>query len=375
MPDFVNFTESASSAEPLRLRVSSPSTLLAAVPPLLGFKPSESTLVVVGAEPPRGEVRMTLRFDIPDARYAGSIVDSAIIYLATNGITTAAVVGYGSDSLVDPVAGEFLRRFPAAGINLTEALRAQGQRYWSYVCKDPVCCPPEGTPFDTLANPVATKFAGKSVLASRAALAQTIAPVTGEEARAMIRATRHAEAHARRLIREAGNRTGRRARRRALHVPGLLAVTEAITRYRNGQGLGSRNSIAWLALVLEDLPIRDDAWARMDPDHNAAHLRLWADVTRLAQPGYVAAPAALLAFTAWQRGSGALANIALDRALADQPGYSMARLLRQALDCGAPPSVARLPMTPEEVAASYEAAATEGGGSDHTDEQEAGIVS
>ena len=51
-------------------------------------------------------------------------------------------------------------------------------------------------------------------------------------------------------------------------------------------------------LVLEDLPVRDDAWARMDPRHNQAHRRLWTDVTRLAQPGYVAAPAALLAFTA-----------------------------------------------------------------------------
>jgi len=32
----------------------------------------------------------------------------------------------------------------------------------------------------------------------------------------------------------------------------------------------------------------------------------------------------------------------------------MAMLLRQAVDSGAPPSLARLPMTPEEVAASYD---------------------
>jgi hypothetical protein len=32
----------------------------------------------------------------------------------------------------------------------------------------------------------------------------------------------------------------------------------------------------------------------------------------------------------------------------------MARLLRLAIDSGAPPSAARLPMTPEEVAASYD---------------------
>jgi hypothetical protein len=102
--------------------------------------------------------------------------------------------------------------------------------------------------------------------------------------------------------------------------------------------------------------VRDDAWARMDPRHQGAHLRLWTDLTRLARPGYVAAPASLLAFCAWQNGDGALANVALDRALADSPGYSMAMLLREALDSGAPPSMARLPMTPEEVAAAYDAA-------------------
>ena len=57
----------------------------------------------------------------------------------------------------------------------------------------------------------------------------------------------------------------------------------------------------------------------------------------------------------WQQGDGGLANVALDRALADNRRYSMAELLRRALDSGAPPSMARLPMTPEEVAASYDA--------------------
>jgi len=99
--------------------------------------------------------------------------------------------------------------------------------------------------------------------------------------------------------------------------------------------------------------VRDDAWARMDPAHRDAHSRLWTGLVRRAQPGYVAAPASLLAFTAWQSGNGALANIALDRALADTPGYSMAGLIRQAVEAGLPPAAARLPMTPEEVAASY----------------------
>ena len=80
-------------------------------------------------------------------------------------------------------------------------------------------------------------------------------------------------------------------------------------------------------MALREIRVRDDAWARMDHQHRAAHLRLWADLTRLAGPGYAAAPAALLAFVAWQSGDGALANVALDRALADNPNYSMAMLL------------------------------------------------
>ena len=44
----------------------------------------------------------------------------------------------------------------------------------------------------------------------------------------------------------------------------------------------------------------------------------------------------------------------------------MALLLREAIDCGAPPSLARLPMTPEEVAASY--ADLDVGGADHHDD-------
>jgi hypothetical protein len=126
-----------------------------------------------------------------------------------------------------------------------------------------------------------------------------------------------------------------------------------IGTYRAGGRYATDYQVAWITVALRDLRVRDDAWARMDPAHADAHQRLWTDVTRRAQPGYVAGPASLLAFVAWQSGDGALANVALDRALADEPRYSMAQLLRQVITAGTPPSLARLPMTPEEVAASY----------------------
>jgi hypothetical protein len=67
-----------------------------------------------------------------------------------------------------------------------------------------------------------------------------------------------------------------------------------------------------------------------DRAKSAIDLRVWTDLTRLArpryvdQPGYVAGVASMLALVAWQSGNGALANVALDRALADDPAYYLA---------------------------------------------------
>jgi Domain of unknown function (DUF4192) len=346
------------SYPPRRVRIGSPDALLAVVPWLLEFEPSNS-MVVVGTEPSRAQVRLTLRYDLPDppgAGVAAAIATHAASVLTAQGINSAVAVGYGPAQLVTPVADALRQHAPQAGIVLTELLRVENKHYWSYLCADPGCCLPEGVPFDVADHPAARALAAAAsarVLSSRAELAATVAAVDGDVAEAMDRATRKAEEDVTRLIARAA-RSGRQASiRRLIATAGVRAVYEAIKRYRRGSSIGPETA-AWLTVVLRDLRVRDDAWARMLPEHRAAHLRLWTDLTRMARPGYVRAPASLLAFVAWQSGNGALANVALDRALSDDPYYSMARLLRQAIDSGAPPSLARLPMTPEEVAASYD---------------------
>ncbi len=117
-------------------------------------------------------------------------------------------------------------------------------------------------------------------------------------------------------------------------------MTAAIRAYRAGGAITSPDQLAWLALTLAEPRVREAAWRRMDPIHREAHRRLWADLTRAAPAGYAAAPASLLAFTALQHGDGSLGTIALDRALADDPGYRLAHLLRDAFHHAAPPSLA-----------------------------------
>ena len=346
------------STERPPVRIGSPAEILAAVPYLVGFHPDHS-LVVIGARPPRDRVHVTFRYDLPDppeSACAAEIADHAVAVLTREQVTMAILAGYGPGRLVTPVAAELRTRLTGAGIEVREMLRAEDGRYWSYLCTDPACCPADGVAYDVPSSSVAAQLtvAGNIALPGRAALAAMVAPLGDPVRTSMRQATADAESRAAALA--AGAAAGRArgpGRLRPVIDAGLRAVGEAIGTYRSGGRISSDDAIAWLTITLADLRVRDDAWARMDPGHMAAHRRLWTDVVRRAQPGYVAAPAALLAFTAWQAGDGALANVALDRALADTPGYTMALLLRDAIAAGAPPSMAVLPMTPEEVAASY----------------------
>jgi hypothetical protein len=339
-----------------RVRVSSPADMLAIVPHLLGFHPQLS-FVVIGASGPRQRVEIGFRYDLPDpasAEAAGEIADHAVAVLAQRGATTVIGIGYGPGRLVTPVADAFAAAARQRRLDLRELLRVEDSRYWSYLCVNPACCPADGAVFDYPSHPAAAAMtvAGLAAYPDRDAVAATLAPLTGAAARSVDQATERACAKAQALM-DRAQRKGPGNPLRLAIGQGRRAVREAIGVYRGGGRITDEDTFAWLAISLIHLPVRDDAWARMIPEHHQAHLALWADIVRRADGPWLPAPASLLAFTAWQAGDGTLANIALDRALAADPGYSMALLLRDILAAGVPPSQARLPMTPEEVAESY----------------------
>lgn len=340
-----------------RVQVSSPADVLAVVPHLLGFHPA-SSFVVLGAGPPGERVELGFRYDLPDppaAAMARRIAGHAAAVLAGRDVTTVIAVGYGPGRLVTPVADVFAATMRRRGLRLRELLRAEDGRYWSYLCRNVTCCPPEGVAFDHGSHPAAAVMtaAGMAAYPDRAARASVVAPLTGDAAAAMEAALGRAGSRAAGLVKAARD-GGSHDTRRLLIDEGRRAVRGTIRGYRAGKRITDPDRLAWLTVVLAELPVRDDAWARMVPEHGQAHLALWCDIVRHASGRWLPAPASLLAFTAWQAGDGPLATLALERALAADPGYSMARLLRDILAAGVPPSAARLPMSPKEVAASYE---------------------
>jgi hypothetical protein len=346
---------------PAHVRVSSPGDILAVVPHLLGFHPARS-LVVVGVGSPGSAPRIELafRYDLPDppgTAVTAEIAGHAVAVLDQRRLHTVIGIGYGPGALVTPMADALAAAVRERGLRLHELMRVEDGRYWSYICANPDCCPPDGVRFDVQASPAAAAMtvAGLVAYPDRAALAGTLAPVTGPAARAMQRATTAARTRAAKLVSQ-GSQGGLDPATTLLAEAGRRTVRDFIASYRGGRPITAAEPVAWLSVTLAHLPVRDDAWARMDPQYRDAHLRMWSDVVRRARPAYLAAPASLLAFTAWQSGEGALANIALDRALAADPHYSLAHLLRDILDAGVPPSEARLPMTPEQVADAYSVA-------------------
>ena len=321
--------------DPPVLRLRSPHDVIAAVPYLLGFHPADS-LVAIGADGPDGTCAM--RMDLPPGErepgHAPQDVADTAEHLA--GLLTrhrfrhAVLVGYGPAQRVAPIMAAACAAIAAGGVEVLEALRVEGCRFWCCSCPGSACCPPDGTPYDVSASPIAAQatVAGRVALTGRAELARSVAPIGGLARTSMGQATGWAASRFARWVADCGGDPTPVRRR---------MVDEGLPFLRDLMARGAPptdDEVAWLGVLLTHLRVRDEAWVRTDENH----LGLWREVMRRVEPFYVAAPACLTAYAAYLSGNGALANVALDRAVAAEPGYTMARLLSDLMLAGVPPS-------------------------------------
>jgi hypothetical protein len=271
---------------------------------------------------------------------------------------------YGDNSEVAPAAESALAVFAEYGVPVTEKLRVTGSRYYfigcdGTACHGTGCCPPEGFPFDPDASslPAQAAYAGLVARPSRAALAATLAPVTGGERDAMREATGQAWDRIGELT---GNVPGelssgvpaagrlqrqlaalapaqRRRAEQRVREAGEEAVRHAFAEYLNTKHAGD-GDIAWLTVLLSDTGVRDHAIQHTRSADAGTQIQFWSAVTRRAEPGLAPAPACLLAVAALQDGNGALAEIAISRALDAGPGYQLAVLLSALIRQGISPA-------------------------------------
>ncbi|WP_433432014.1 DUF4192 domain-containing protein [Nonomuraea sp. CA-141351] len=308
------------------VRLSHPTDYLAIVPYLLGFHPTLSLVILAFHDQ---ALVNTMRHDLPDCPHeARDLIATSLNILARHHADEVAVIGYGPAGQLIPLLEDVREALSSAEVRIRQLLRCADGRYWHHLDARP----DEGTPYDLTINPAAAGavVAGLCALPDREAFAATLAPAGGPDRQAVREATRAAREHAAALLDSAPPRYW--------YDEGLRRVREAFARSAADEPL-SAEEVAWLGVLLTSIVVRDRAMTLLGHYTAAAHIALWGELTRRAEPGYVAAPATLLAFAAYSSGAGTLARIALDRALADNPRYSMAALLDWALSHAAPPSL------------------------------------
>ena len=373
------------------LKVSSPAELISAVPFLIGFHPADSLTVVAMRA---SQIAFAVRIDLPELDTPDEEARAVVLHLASvviqQEVQAVTIIGYGEEARVTPAVLRISDAFQRTGLIILDELRVAGGRFWSYLCTDRSCCPEEGQPCAPEHSVVAAEatFAGAVALPNREALAAQVASATGDDREAMLAATARAgirlaalagagpdpatpsvgagadsaspsasagpDPAAPSAVGEPGEAQqadpevlGLRGVQlsvvsdksrffRLVRRAGRAAVREAERCYQSGHRLAD-DDVAWLGVLLLHLPVRDYAWTRTRKEE--WEVVLWSDVLRRVEPRYAPGPASLLAFVAWRSGSGALASVAVERALEEQADYSLAMLLHEVLLFGLPPSV------------------------------------
>ncbi|MGW0804751.1 DUF4192 domain-containing protein [Nonomuraea sp. NPDC002799] len=308
------------------VRLSDPVDYLAIAPYLLGFHPTLSLVMLVF----RGQALVTgVRHDLPRRPdEARDTITACGHVLACNEADAVAVIGYGPADQVAPLLDGLQEAIASAGVVLAQMLRCEGDRYWSHLDTDPF----DGIPFDIRSSQAAAGavLAGLSACPDRDAFAACLGATEGRDRAAVQQATHAARERAATLLTSAPPRYW--------YDEGLRQIHDAFARSAEDKPI-TPEQLAWLSVLLTSILVRDAAMTLLGTYTEAAHIKLWGEVTRRAEPGYVAAPATLLAFAAYSTGAGTLARIALDRAQADDPRYRLAVLLDYGLSNCESPSV------------------------------------
>ncbi|WP_280432873.1 DUF4192 domain-containing protein [Nocardia brasiliensis] len=344
------------------VHVDEPGDLIAGVPAMIGFAPERSLVVLVlRAVPDRDDgaiIDAVMRFDLDQeggrgrlraeqvarcvaqvsahddvAEVLAVVVDDRSVEPDLCGSDIVARCGIGRfDMLVAALA----RRLAAQDIALAGAWAAReirpGERWWSLFGEQR-----SGLLADPATSAVALSqvLDGRPVLGSRAELAAMVTEdVALQDEVAALLDTALA------IARERYARAVRRGEPDAYSRQALEYVLWQVANLESDNEPMARE-LAELAAALRDRTVRDAMFALAVGDHAAAAEALWAALTRALRGRDRAEAAALLGYSAYARGDGPLAGIALEAALTADPDHPMALLLETSLSLGMRPEQMR----------------------------------
>lgn len=314
--------------------LTSPHDLIAAIPFLIGYHPTDSLVIVSLKEDCVG---MAMRVDYPSLKVANSpdVYDSLVYHLVREGGQGALIVAYVPEGRCD--GEEILENISTALARLEiptrEALLISNDRWRSVLCCDQGCCPMEGNELPEISS---SRVAVEQVAegrpmpyGNREGMADSIASLPLAVDTDFVSCVLAA-----RIDSECENLP-------IAQREGALAVLDLASRFvagSLGRDIASDQKLSSKVLgALIDIQVRDFALGCHDEASIESYWTMWRYLLRVAPAGFVAPVASLLAALSYEKGEGALAQRSLDRALIDDLSYSLAALLRRVFSAGWPP--------------------------------------
>jgi hypothetical protein len=309
----------------------SPGKLIAALPAVLGFVPEYSVILVTIA---RGELACAMRADLGDDALAAALQmvdvaaagrpDRAILVIVDEAGTSCRMCDDEHRDISDAV-GEALGGFGIAlwATHVVDRVAAGGR--WH--CVDG--CGSAGLVDDPASSPLAAEavLEGRRMYARREELLEAIAVSDPERTDALA------------VLIDAAAHTGAERSNAAARRDVELAMA-ASTDLADG-GILRDDDIARLAYGLTDPRVRDMMYALAVGSTSSQVEALWALLARVLPPRWRTEVLVLLAFSAYVRGDGTLAGVALSEAKGIDPRHRMANMLDQALQTGMRPEQIR----------------------------------
>ncbi len=302
--------------------------LINALPTFFGFTPDES-IVAVATHGPRRRFGFRLRVDLPAPQDVHSEARRIVTHLRRNGAEGVVLIAVTQRQDLARCMLDAIHALidELADLELVIRVRADGDRYWT----DSLGAPAEGVAYSTSPHHLAivqAVAAGQQILPDRGALVERFAAVTGERRRWLEHSTDEIVSEVVRTI--------------ALTDPdelqkvGLSVVDPVIERALEGDRVGDADVVR-VAVWLSSVGVRDAVWARITRDSAGDMLRVLTLISGSVVPPFEPAVLSLAAFAAWLTGDGAQALVAVERALAADPCYSMARIVLDVLEEGVSP--------------------------------------
>lgn len=299
----------------------SPEDLMAVVPCVLGFHPEESLVMLTFGQTGRS---FHARIDLPDdPGQLPELCEALLAPAIQHRVDKVVFVAYSSDPLQGAAVALLVSDvFVEEGFAVMAPLRSDGSS-WFHVRADEDPSDAEPHPYDVTSHELMATavLAGRVTHPTRDALAHTLRP----DPVAVGRVLAAIDARAQRP---------QRARR------GRAEQDWAARLVRTHVTAGSEptdEEVARLVTSCEDVLVRDAALFEVTRATAEGHVQLWSSVLRRTPDTWVAAPAAVLAFSAWLAGHGALAWCGVDRSREADPGYNLARCVEDLLVRAVPP--------------------------------------